>query len=413
MPRPIAIVFLESFFQWLKSIKLNQGNKSIYKFLKSGFWTTVNVQYTLKTAIAVVLSYSIALIFVDNYALWAPITTIIVMQVNVASSVETSVDRILGSLYGALIALVLEYILPAQFITENIGLFIIALMCAALLLINPRYRLAGITSISIFLLAPQNPPAWKFALTFMLIVTIGILVAVLVSVFIWPMSGAAELRQSLKKQYLMTADFLEGITKAFMDSQHHLLPSYLDELHNAVSKNRPEFRKIKEFEAINLARHYPDLEMLIIGLEQTRTYLSSMLDALTSEAESIKDLPMQEEFLELCSSTASGLRWLAAHNNSAEIPEVRWYIEATSIRLKDLFENKDLLKLSQAQFIQVLAFYNAMNHLAETIANLEEQIYIIMHKHGKHLSKENKSANFVRKAIQYCKVKIKSYARKQ
>ncbi len=413
MARPAAIVFLESFFQWLKSIRLSAGNKSIYKFLKSDFWTRINVQYTLKTAIAVVLSYSIALIFVDAYALWAPITTIIVMQVNVASSVETSVDRILGSLYGALIAMVLEYILPAKFITENIGLFIIALLCAALLLINPRYRLAGITSISIFLLAPQNPPAWKFALTFMLIVTIGIVVAVLVSVFIWPMSGAAELRQSLKKQYLMAADFLEGITRAFMDSQNHLLPTYLDDLHNAVGRNRPEFRRIKEFEAINLARHYPDLEMLIIGLEQTRTYLSSMLDALASDAEPIKDLPMKEEFLELASSSASGLRWLAAHDNGTAIPEVRWYIEATSIRLKDLFENKDFLSLSQAQFIQLLAFYNAMNHLAETVANLEEQSYIIMNKHGKHLSKQNKSANFVRKAIKYCKVKIKHYAKKR
>ncbi len=372
-------VFFASFINWLRNIQLPITRRAFsLKSLKK-LSNKHNIRYSIKTAIAVVLSYTISLLIEPAYAFWAPISAIIVMQVSVAASIQSSVDRIVGSLYGAVLGLAAHFIFPFEGITGDIGLFIIANMCGLLLILNPRYRLAGITSITIFLISPvaEGQTVWSFSWILLFHIIVSILVALAVSVMLWPVSGAHNLQDSLKKQYLMAADFLDSITYTFLDKKSHLQPDYLAPLLDSIAGNKPEYRQVKEYEAVNLTRHYPELGTLVNGLEQIKVYLSSLLDALDSEAAPIENLPMKQELMTLASSSVSGLRWIASHDKTQTLPEVRWYIEATSIRLEDLRNNNVLKALTLEQLIQVLAFYNAMNHLAETIANLEEQIEII------------------------------------
>ncbi len=383
--RESAFVFLGSFFAWLKRAKMPKFhlNRTIRHF--KDLITKNNIRYAIKTAIAVVLSYVIADFVEPEYSFWAPISAIIVMQVSVAASISSSLDRIAGSLFGAVLGLVAHFIFPMTVLGANVGLFVIACLCAVLLLVNPKYRLAGITGITIFLVSPiaviQN--VWHFSGVFLFHIILSIVIALLVSVLIWPVSGAESLRQSLKKQYLMAADSLEAITLSFLNEQNHLPPTFLDALHDAVPDNRTHFRQVKEYEAINIARHYADLDVLLVGLEHTTVYLASLLDALDSEAEPIKELPLKEELMSLASSAASGLRWIASHSDDQTLPEVRWHIEAVFIRLADLRNENILKKLTLPQLVQVLAFYNAMNHLSETVANLEEQIEIISRRNDR------------------------------
>ncbi len=370
-------LFFQSLFTLVKRIEHPSDiphlfSKNIPELLKKD-----NVRYAIKTALSIVLSYIVALFISERYAFWAPISAIIVMQISVAASVESSLDRILGSIYGAVLGLIAFYITPANFLANSLGLFLVSLICASLLLINPRYRLAGIVAISVFLNEQGDIKGMEFAWVFLLLIVVGIVVSMLVSVFLWPISAAEKLTQSLKKQYFMAADFLDEITNAFLNKHSHLPPSLIDDLHEAISRNRPEHRQVKEYEAINISRQYRELDLLITGLEQIRVYLSSLLDALDSEAEDIENLPMTEELMALSSSAASGLRWIASHTVDQQLPEVRWYIEATSIKLADLLKEHELLNLSADQLAQIFAFYNAMNHLAETVANLEEQIEIV------------------------------------
>ncbi len=351
------------------------------RFLKKLF-TKRNIRYAIKTAIAVVLSYMIAMAVNPNYAFWAPISAIIVMQVNVSSSINSSLERILGSLYGAVIGLVAHFTLHIDYVSVNVGLFVIAIFCALLLLLNSRYRLAGITGITIYLVGPVATvdTIWAFSGTFMFHIIVSIIVALLVSLFIWPVSGAESLRQSAKRQYFMAADYLDAITKSFLDDQHHLPLSFLDDLHESVSQNKMKYREIKEYEAINITRNYNDLDVLLVGLEHISVYLSSMLDALDSEAKTIESLPLKDELMSLSSSSSSGLRWIASHSEDQGLPEIRWNIEAVELRLADLRKENLLKKLDLPQLVQVLAFYNAVSHLSETVANLEEQLEIIAYK---------------------------------
>lgn len=388
--REASYVFFASFLDRLKALHTPRNIVLRLRRLMQKLSTKENLRYAIKTGLAVVISYLIAIPVSENYYFWSPISAIIVMQVSVAASVDSSIDRIVGSLYGAILGLTLYVLLPVGPVLANsLALFVIAMACALLLLWNPRYRLAGIVSISVFLIGSQRPSVWIFALDFLLLIIISILVSVVISIFLWPVSGAEALRQSLKKQYLMAADYLDTITDAFLNEQSHLLPNYIDPLHDATSTNRSKYRQVREYEAINLSRHYGEVGVLVIGLEQIRVYISSLLDALDSEAEPIKELPMTKELMALSSSAASGLRWIASHSSDQQLPEVRWYIEATSIRIADLLREKELLELSQAQLVQTFAFYNAMNHLAETVANLEEQIEIISRKNYHYRTKKH------------------------
>ncbi len=370
-------LFFQSLFAWFKDIHLPKNipqlvSKNIKELLEKD-----NARYAGKTALSILLSYVIALFISERYAFWAPISAIIVMQISVAASVESSLDRILGSFYGAVLGLLAFYVTPPNFFATSMGLFCVSIICASLLLINFRYRLAGIVAISVFLNEQGDIQGLEFAFVFLLLIVVGIVASMLISVFLWPISGAEKLHQSLKKQYLMAADYLETITNYFLNKHAHLPPNVIDPLHEAVSANRAEHRLVKEYEAVNISSKYRELDLLITGLEQIRVYISSLLDALDSEAETIDVLPMTEELMALSSSAASGLRWIASHTDDQQLPEVRWYIEATSIKLADLLKEHELLELSADQLAQIFSFYNAMNHLAETVANLEEQIEIV------------------------------------
>ncbi len=371
--------FRESFKAWIRNVHVPKNKrKRTSQFFKK-LMTKHSIQYAIKTGVAIVLSYTFSSIVLPSYAFWAPISTIIVMQVSVASSVSSSLDRIIGTVYGAVLGLAAHFIFTANTFTLMLGLAVSTAFCALLLLWNPRYRLAGITAITIVLVMPTASASeiMIFSGTMIFHIVVGILTSLLVSVLLWPVSGAEELMKSVKRQYLLAADSLEAVAHAFLDERHHIEPNFLDSLHYAIPQNRTHYRQTKEYEAINIARYYAELEVLITGLEQISVYLSSLLDALDSEAEPIEVLPMKEELMSLATSASSGLRWIASHTPQQTLPEVRWFIDTTSIRLADLRNENSLKFLSLEQLVQVLSFYNAMNHLAETVANLEEQIDII------------------------------------
>ncbi len=380
--RESLIILWGAIITLFKGVHLPRTGRSRLKVFFTNLFTKRNCRYAIKTGIAVIISYLISMAFVPEYAFWAPISAIIVMQVNVSSSINSSLERIIGSLYGAIIGLAAHFVFPLDYISVNLGLFTISIFCALLLLLNTRYRLAGIAGITIFLVGPNatTEHIWAFSGVFLFHIIVSIIVALLVSLLLWPVSGAETLRQSLKRQYLLAADYLDSITLAFLDEQHHLPPSFLDVLHDIVSENRSTYREIKEYEAMNIARNYAELHDLLVGLEHISVHLASLLDALDSEADAIKEFPLKEELLSLSSSTSSGLRWIASHTDDQGLPEIRWSIEKFDVRLANLRNENILKNLNLPQLVQVFSFYNAMNHLSETVANLEEQIEIISHR---------------------------------
>ena len=135
-----------------------------------------------RTAIAATFCWWLAARFGLHDGYWGAISSIIVLQSNVGATIQASRDRILGTLIGALLgfACTLFGTIPWNYI---LAVFLAVLVCGALGFRNSS-RLAGVT-VTIVMLVQSNSPR-AVALDRVIQVVLGIMVAVAVTILIFP-----------------------------------------------------------------------------------------------------------------------------------------------------------------------------------------------------------------------------------
>lgn len=136
-----------------------------------------------KASVAAVLAtiYYQALNLPEGY--WAVISAVIVMEASVQDSLRLSWFRFAGTAIGATIGLMGVLLLGATPWAIGIAILLTILLCHALNL-KESYRLAGATAAIVILASRMNPA--EFALQRFIDVSVGILIALLVSMLIFP-----------------------------------------------------------------------------------------------------------------------------------------------------------------------------------------------------------------------------------
>lgn len=136
-----------------------------------------------RTAIAAVASFLIARLFHMPEAYWAPILTLVIMQSTLKASLQTSGERFVGTILGAVAGGVMGMIFAESWWAFGSGVFVLGIVCALLQLQN-SYRFAGIT-LAIVILVPHTRAPWDVALHRSAEVSVGIVVGLVITA-IWP-----------------------------------------------------------------------------------------------------------------------------------------------------------------------------------------------------------------------------------
>lgn len=335
-----------------------------------------NILYALKVGLAVLLSQLCAQALGLGANPWAPISAIIVMQVHVAASLEMCLFRAVGTLIGAIIGYCAVKLLPTGLVWQAVAFFICSSLCAFVMRWDARFRLAGITAVVVIAGSTLTTEIGLFAMDRFFEILIGVVSALVVSIYVWPVSGAGLLFLKLKGQYCLGADLLEKISLAFLDNQTHLLPNLLNKFHACVDENRAEYTKIRDYEGFSLYQQYPQMDILIASLEQIRTYITSLLDSLDSDVEKGTRLDIAPELAALSAVTVRGMQWVVNEEDfyQHDMPDVRHELDRCSTRFAHLRVSGAFRNYPHAVVIQLFAFYNALTHLAETVAILQERI---------------------------------------
>lgn len=119
-------------------------------------------------------------------AYWATITTLVVVQSTLGAAWKISLERLLGTVLGALMGVALEKLFPLNVPVFGAGVFLLGIVCA-LLRIDNAYRFAAIT-LAVVMLIHRTAPGHVIAFHRFVEVTIGILVGLLLTV-LWPQKG--------------------------------------------------------------------------------------------------------------------------------------------------------------------------------------------------------------------------------
>jgi len=142
-----------------------------------------SIAYVVLSALAAVLSYVVARLFRLPEAYWAPMSTLIVMQLTLSAAFPIAVQYVVGTAIGAAVGAVTDIYFHTSVGAFGAVIVLTGLLCVALRIERSAFRYASITLV-IVMLVPRSTSGRLVALHRFLEVSIGIAVG-LVLFAVW------------------------------------------------------------------------------------------------------------------------------------------------------------------------------------------------------------------------------------
>lgn len=142
------------------------------------------LMHSVRTAVAVSASLLVARVFRLPETYWSAISTLVITQSSLGAALKVSWQRFVGTLFGAIVGGIVASYFGPEIAVFGITVFMLGLLCALTRSDRSAYRFGGIT-LAIVMLVPRTGPAWRIAFDRFVETSIGIGVALLLTV-LWP-----------------------------------------------------------------------------------------------------------------------------------------------------------------------------------------------------------------------------------
>lgn len=199
---------------------------------------------TIKTAIVVIISYFVSSLINDELSFALIYAAVICIETSVVSSFKIGYNRVLGTAVGGVIGLVMTYLPIYGGIAMALGIIITIIFCN-LLNIKKATGIA-ITLVIIIILGSADTTPAVYAMQRTLDTVIGIVIATIVNMLIYPPDQMKRVRESFNT-YRHTARKVVGDVVIFsIDESLGSLAGGLDDLKdkfNSLNKELPILRK--------------------------------------------------------------------------------------------------------------------------------------------------------------------------
>jgi uncharacterized membrane protein YccC len=157
--------------------------------------TTGHLRHAVKTGVAAVACLYVTALFQLPQGYWAAISAMIVLQSSVGATVNASLNRFAGTAIGAVLGGLFAKLWGGNVWAFGAAATITVWLCASLGL-RDSYRLASAT-VAIVMLTSRAGSPWAVALHRFLDIALGILVALLITLLMWPSRARDDLRRAL------------------------------------------------------------------------------------------------------------------------------------------------------------------------------------------------------------------------
>ncbi len=168
---------------------------------------TSQLRHALKTALAAVASYLLTSLFQLPQGYWAVVSVTIVMQANLGGSLKAGWMRIVGTAVGACMGVASLLVFGHGVTSLGFSLGLTILICSYFTYLHESFRLAGLTACIIIFSGNQEVSPLVFGLHRFLEITLGVAVALAVSMFVWPSRAGAHLTKGVSRVLYDEAEF--------------------------------------------------------------------------------------------------------------------------------------------------------------------------------------------------------------
>jgi uncharacterized membrane protein YccC len=224
-----------------------------------------SAKQAIKTAVAGVVSLYVTNLFRLPEGYWAAITALIVMQSNVGATLNASRTRLAGTAAGAVVG----GLFVALFGMNTLGFALavaIAFFVCDLLHLAESQRLATVTVAIIMLIAHTNS-AWIIALHRFTEVALGIIIALLVSLTLWPNHARRSVRQGLAGTLLKLGELYRAVMQAYLCGDAASVETLKSEVAAAIRKNSDLLQNALQ-ESFGPMKERESLALLVIQVER-------------------------------------------------------------------------------------------------------------------------------------------------
>lgn len=334
-----------------------------------------HIQHAFKTGLACLASLWISYMLGSPYGLWAVVSSIIAMQGrSVADSIQASLLRFSGMGAGAVVGLLLLLIVPKEPITMGVVTFLITTLCAYWTRHGAFFMLASIAACIVVLagsIQTTTIPPLVFAITLVWEVTLGVVVAMIVSILLWPLKLADRLRADVTVQFERCAELLDMVVNAYLDGQQHLSDNMIVALNLQTWGNHERITKVRRLEYHIFHDEHRGLALQVLTIDRCVEALRSLLDALNEYDEDSADPLLGPELRDLADYIMNALEHMGGPDAFKPSPQIvrnltEGVVNAEN-RLTELRAEDELRKLSLHRLMQLFAIYQSMRQLSEEL----------------------------------------------
>ena len=323
-----------------------------------------HVRHGVKVGLASLMAYVVSGWIGMPYAYWAVITTVIVMQMHVADSIQMCLYRFTGTAIGAGMGILMILIFPPTHFYTLVAIFVGTGVCAYLTRYNARYRMAAITMAIVFLSSLHAEDRIGYSLVRVAEIGVGVLCAFLVSVAVWPSRTTSVLLNRLCNQYDQVADNILLLMDNFLHRQRKTDPDLFFDLAREVQANRELYNKIYATER-KVFRSDMDLLALQVNTLNSVVERLQSTPSLLNEVEGDGfDIIMAPELTLMAKHMAVALRNIGRGVKYDPHPLAR-AVDAVEKRFIELRESGVIERFDVRRYFQVMSFINTAQHLAE------------------------------------------------
>jgi uncharacterized membrane protein YccC len=182
---------------------------------------SVRLLLSVRIVVAALATFAIAHLLGLKQNYWAVLTAVIVMQASVGGALKAIVDRLVGSLGGAVWGVVICLAIPHRDVASLALALVLGVgPLAVATAFNPAWRIAPVTAI-ILLLAPSGQAVGPVAAAFsrMLEVGIGSIVAVVVAMTLAPSRATSNLAAAAGAALTAMAELIEAVMAGLTEAR--------------------------------------------------------------------------------------------------------------------------------------------------------------------------------------------------
>ena len=334
--------------------------------------TAIHMIHGLKTALAGLLAYSITLFFNMEFGYWAVISTVIVMQIYVADSMEMCLYRLSGTIIGAILGVGVILMIPITPGWVGVALFVTIGLCSFLTRYKPKYKMAAITSAIIVMTGMHSPNIIEFGLFRVLEICLGILCATAVSLVVFPRKKADVLRKKLESQAMGCSENCNLLVEAFITKQQNVDESMMDTLIQDVWNNQSFFINIRRHEALiyKLNENFP-AKVFVMG--RVAEHLRNMVRILNSLDTTGYDIIMAKELMAISKASGDALVGLMK-NDPFDKTELERLVQEMDSKLLNIRKEGLTARFDVKHLVQVFSFFSSLKYFAEDILSGADKI---------------------------------------